>query len=487
MIAHLAKLSEDLARIQKLWKEAKRPQQDKMYAVDFGPRFAPLFADLPLHGAPNELGRPVALISVLGFSWQPVALMAAWARPERMLVLGTKESLGISVGEEPVLKLISRISCIPLERVEHREIPSDGEIEIYQEVRAFINRHGFEPKSVFIDPTGGKKTMSTAAGLAGFLLGAPLVYVDYGEYHGENRIPVAGTEYPRLVANPLEVLGDIEIDMIRAAFNSGSYPEAEHRASELASRLYEPREAQALELLARGYRLWDAFHFKAALLDLEKLPQILERHVRRGKWAWADEVRKHLDPNIRVLRALQDVSPKPASIEDGLPLVLNHLAAANRALGFKKTSQAVMLGYATVERYVDLCLWTLYRLDDEKPDYELLRDHLDRNRYDEAGLQLFGKKNYQPRELEGKLQFGNGIQLLAALAPERIELEDLGPLKGLAAARNKCEFEHGFLPQPLDGEKALQPLQQVKRILARAFGSVEALEVELATYSFPKL
>lgn len=116
MTAHLAKLSEDLARIQELWKEAKRPDQDRIYAADFGPKFAPLFADLPLRGAPKELGRPVALISVLGLSWQPVALMASWARPKRMLLLGTEESLGISVGEEPVLKLISRISGIPLEK-----------------------------------------------------------------------------------------------------------------------------------------------------------------------------------------------------------------------------------------------------------------------------------------------------------------------------------------------------------------------------------
>ena len=55
--------------------------------------FAPLFAGLPLHGAPAGFERPRALVSVLGFSWQPVALMAAWARPERMLAIG--KSLGV--------------------------------------------------------------------------------------------------------------------------------------------------------------------------------------------------------------------------------------------------------------------------------------------------------------------------------------------------------------------------------------------------------
>jgi hypothetical protein len=53
--------------------------------------------------------------------------------------------------------------------------------------------------------------MSASAALAGFLAGAPLVYVDYHEYHGLNRIPVAGTEYSRLMKNPLEVLGELEL------------------------------------------------------------------------------------------------------------------------------------------------------------------------------------------------------------------------------------------------------------------------------------
>jgi len=327
--------------------------------------------------------------------------------------------------------------------------------------------------------------MSTAAGLAGFLLGAPLVYVDYGEYHGENRIPIAGTEYPRLVANPLEVLGDVEIDMIRAAFNAGNYMEAEHRASELASRLYEPREAQALEFIACGYGHWDAFRFRAALEQLETLPELLDRHERRGKWSWAADVRARLEPNLQALRRLQDVSNKPESVEEGLPLVLNHLAAAYRALAFKRTTQAVMLTYATVERYVDLCLWALFRLDDEKPDYELIRHGLDVNRYDKAGALLFNK--YEQRELAGPLQFGNGIQLLAALAPERIALEDLRPLLGLSAARNKCEFEHGFLPKPPDTAKAVRSLEKVKAIVAKAVDTEGALEAELARYSFPTL
>lgn len=487
MTPQTVELPADLVEIQNRWQKSLRAEQDEMYAQEFGPKFASLFAQLPLHGMPSEMERPNALISLLGLSWQPVALMASWAQPERMLVLGTKESLGVTVRDEPVLKLISRVSGVSLDRIEHREIPSEGEVEIYREIRAFITRHGLKSKSVFIDPTGGKKTMSCAGALAGFLLGAVLVYVDYTQYVSENRIPLAGTEYPRLVANPLDALGDVEIDQIRVSFNAGNYSEAEHRSRELAMRLYEPREAEGLEFLARGYGLWSAFRFKEALADLERIPPFLERHHPRGQWAWTREAIERLDQNLPVLRLLSSMPDKPVAMEEGMPLVLNHLAAAEAAVRSGRVSHAVMLLYATIERYVDLCLWVLFGLDDEKPDYDKIKDTLNMQRYHDTGRRMFGARNYQERQLGGPLQFAGGIQLLAALAPDRMNVNFLGHVHQLGQARNKCEFEHGFLPQPPDAGKTKGFMQLAKQILTVQAGSAESLEAELDRYRFPKL
>src|SRR5690606_20119628 len=97
----------------------------------------------------------------------------------------------------------------------------------------------------------------------------------------------------------------------------------------------------------------------------------------------------------------------------------------------EKTSLAVLLTYAAVERYVDLCLWVEFGLDDEAPDYERIAMVLDRERYDHAGRRLFGK-SYRSRELDGPLMFGNGAQLLAALNSDRLAEDDLGILAGLS-------------------------------------------------------
>lgn len=208
-----AHLDETLLRLQSTWREEKydRNRQDELYATEFAPAFIPLLRELPLHGAPTDRPRPTALISVLGLSWQPVALMAAWMRPTHMLVLGTQESFRKAPGaSEAPIDRIRRLSGV--EPIEWHVVSEPAELEIYGHVREFLRKHRLDGHSVAVDPTGGKKSMSAAAALAGFLSGALLVYMDHADY--VNRIPMAGTEYPRLLADPLEVFSDVHVERV---------------------------------------------------------------------------------------------------------------------------------------------------------------------------------------------------------------------------------------------------------------------------------
>lgn len=477
-----------LTRVQQRWLSLPRKQQDELYASEFAPAFTPLFAELPLHGAPAGFERPRALVSVLGFSWQPVALMAAWARPDRMLVIGTKESLALKIEGVGVLTVVSRVSGVDRDRIQVVEAGDPGEADIYRAVRDFLRGAGVPPRQVFIDPTGGKKSMSSSAALAGFLAGAPLVYVDYAEYHGPNRIPVAGTEYPRLLANPLEVLGDLELRDIFAAFNRSDFIEARHLAEKLAVRLYEPREAECLTLLASAYGAWDRFDFIAAGKVLAEARSQIERFSARGRWGWAPAALEAAEANARALEALVAArkTDKPASMDEGRTLLAWYLAAASRHLESERPSLAVLLIYAAVERYVDLCLWVDFGLDDEAPDYGRIEGIIDRQRYDEAGRRLFGK-SYRPRDVDGPLMFGNGAQLLAALKPDRLQPADLGVLAGLSSARNKCEYEHGFLPKTPEPDDVHRYLTRVRAIIARAFDEEKHLDEWIVTCRFPVL
>jgi hypothetical protein len=477
-------LPPDLRAVQQRWLELPRKDQDELYAKEFAAPFARLFADLPLYGAPKSLKKPRALVSLLGFSWQPVAFMAAWCRPERMLVIGTEESLNLKVAGERILTVIARVAGIDRDIIETTRVGDPGEADIYRAVRDFLSS-GIPPREVFVDPTGGKKSMSAAAALAGFLAGAPLVYVDYAGYHGPNRIPVARTEYPRLLTNPLEVLGDLELRDVFAAFHRSDFGEAERLARKLAGRLYEPREAEALAELAGGYAAWDRFDFAEARRGLTNAARIIAEFGGMGKWAWAENIGDILTGNLQALETLANLTETPVSIEDGLPLVVWYLAAARRMADAGKTSLAVLLLYAAMERYMGLCLRIEWGLDDKQPDYSRVEDRIDWDRFHAAGKDLIGQR-YQRRPLEGELNFTKAAQLLATLAPHRLDLKDLGRLHGLSTTRNKCEYEHGFLPKAPSQKDAEKHLAHLKEIVARCCGQ-ERLEKMLANYRFPSL
>ncbi len=484
MKPELVELPTDLQDLRARLSQLPREEQGDLYARAFARPFAERFARLPLHGAPADL-RPRALVSVLGLSWQPVALMAAWCNPTRMLLLGTDDSLAIRAAGEGVVALIARVAGISPDVIEPARVDEADERDVYARVRDFVAQAGTPARSVFVDPTGGKKSMSASAALAGFLAGAPLVYVD-GEYDAARRRPVIGTEYPRLLTNPLEVLGDLELRDIFSAFNRGDFLEAARLAERLAGRLYTPREAECLARLARGYARWEDFDFPGAHETLATARDDLARFGGRGGWSWAAAVQGTLEHNLAALATLADIQETPARVQDGAPLLVWYLARARRLLDAGKPSLAVLLIYAGIERYVDLCLWVDYGLDDKSPDYARVSSRLDRERYDRAGRAFFGKK-YRVGELGGPLQLANGAQLLSALAPERLSLDDLGPLQGLCRARNECEYEHGFLPKVPAVADAKRYWDTAVKIVAPAVGREEDLGRRMAECRFPLL
>jgi CRISPR-associated protein (TIGR02710 family) len=484
---HLAKLTTELKDLQQRWLTLGRKEQDELCARQFVAPFARLFAELPLHGAPENMPRPRALISVLGLSWQPVVLMAAWCKPQRMLAIGTAESLSLKVDGEGVLDFVARIAGIPRDTIEFVRIGDPGEIEIYRAIGKFLRDAGIPPREIFVDPTGGKKSMSASAALAGFLAGTPLVYVDYGEYHGPNRIPVAGTEYPRLLANPLEILGDLELRDVFSAFNRSDFQEARRLAERLAERLYEPREAECLARLARGYDAWDRFNFPYARRVLEEAKELIDRFGTQGRWGWTSMVRDCLKRNLVALEQLTSIqkTEKPRTLAEAVPLLLYYLAAARRLLT-EKPSLAVLLTYAAVERYTTLCLWVDYGLDPDEPDPARIRAILDESRYHEVGREMFGS-SYKARGLEGPLMFASGAQLLITLEPERLSVEDWKVLHMLSVARNKCEYEHGRIPEIPSPRDAESYWSKAKEIIARALDSPTSIDDRLRDFELPRL
>jgi hypothetical protein len=467
------------------WRSADRSLRDTIYATEFLPAFVGVFRELPLRGAPEGFARPRALVSLVGMSWQPVVLMASWVRPQRLLLLVTAESRNLQPGGDSLLSYLSRHADVKLSAIDVTEVPDSGEVEIYRHVRDFVARLPFEPRAVAVDPTGGKKSMSVAAGLAAAQLGCPIVYVDYAQYDQHIRMPLAGSEFPRLLADPLAELGEHEFRLVKAAFNRGDYGEAAAIAELLAKRLYEPREAEALGQLALGYGKWSQFDFGASWNVLNRARTSLQRHTRAGGWPWAEAFLRCLDRQLPILQRAQVASAvPPQAFEKGAVLIANHLGAAKRALDRAQATLALHLTYASLERFVDLTLSSDFRLDDNCQDdlVERLGAAFELARFHALGSRMHGPA-YDKRLPRVPLMFATGAVLLATLRPDLIGEDDLPHLKALSDARNRTEFEHGLVARTPDMQRCRGWFNRALEIVRRR---AELSDFDPADYSFPE-
>lgn len=130
------------------------------------------------------------LISVLGFSPEPIILTANAVKPIKHYVLTTehKEEV-INRVEEFVEKDFNLITI------------SDTNFNtIYKSLKEIL--YEVDSQVITIDITGGKKSMVAAASIFGKDYGCKITYVDFEGYIKELRKPQPGSEILNIVYNP---------------------------------------------------------------------------------------------------------------------------------------------------------------------------------------------------------------------------------------------------------------------------------------------
>lgn len=317
------------------WRnETRRDFKDDIYRDHlFGP-IMDRFGKLELSNAPGGFSgeKSKYLISILGFSWQPVVLGAGWVEPERMLLIGTRESTDPELTGWDIRELLSDLAGINPDFVDIVTVEDPLENRIYEEVRDFLRK--VDSDRTILDPTGGKKSMSAAAALAAFVADIPLIYVDSTDYTGT--VPVPGTEFPRYLANPLVVFGDLELERIRRAFNQGAYVDAKQGATRLAARS-DLQEANLFADLALAYGAWDAFDTNEAHTTLVKAVGHVDLKSVLGIED-AKQIGRHVEV-LKILEAGGDNELHVAAL----------LSAAERRIQRGRSPEAVMLIWSAVE------------------------------------------------------------------------------------------------------------------------------------------
>lgn len=162
---------------------------ENLYFEKLFPEVINKFAEENAH---HFSGDERVLISMLGFSPEPLILTAQAVRPTSHFIVTTE------IREE----IIDRIEEY-LENDFELIVLKDSEFTtVYKTLKELFLR--FDSNNITLDITGGKKSTVASAAIFGKDYRATITYVDFKEYIKELRKPLPGSEELNIVYNPIE-------------------------------------------------------------------------------------------------------------------------------------------------------------------------------------------------------------------------------------------------------------------------------------------
>ena len=292
------------------------------------------------------------LILTVGRSPEPQILaLRAIAEESTQIGLLYRQAAGDSLN-----RICKRMGWTPHDSNSRACIISGSDtIEIYKEIMNFYTKWG-KPKNIAVGITGGKKVMSSAAAMAGAILGADLYYVDTDTKNKFNK-PVPGSEYLRLVDNPYAVFGDFEADKAKEFFRRHDYAGAQRIFNELTQQIKDLSKLmiyQAYGHLCEAYHAWDNFNVQRAAKELSELLDILDQFGKSTELGDLYKFKSRLEDQKNALDCLIPFVNNPRN-ETGVP------CKSSDRFHFAFTVYHSAVRRAEQEKY-DLACLLLYRL-----------------------------------------------------------------------------------------------------------------------------
>ena len=139
------------------------------------------------------------LISILGFSPEPIVLGAKLLKPKTHIII---HDSGVSLNEEN-----NRIISKYLENYKFVELHDETFACLYDTLKEQLSITPAQHCAINI--TGGKKSMSASAGIFARDFFCDLIYVDYNKYDPSTRRPEPGSEFLNLVYSPQRDLPEL--------------------------------------------------------------------------------------------------------------------------------------------------------------------------------------------------------------------------------------------------------------------------------------
>ncbi|HHH50115.1 MAG TPA: TIGR02710 family CRISPR-associated protein, partial [Saprospiraceae bacterium] len=307
------------------------------------------------------------LILTVGFSVDPIIKIIKDKSPERVIFLGTEESIGKGID-----RIIEETKLKP-SMYRALDFPDKSDaigkvISKFREGFKWINSFGIKKEEIVVDSTTGKKWMSSGATMIASFLGFKMVYVD-AKYNPELKEVDPSTMKIVNLGNAYDQTGFVIAEQGREAFNNYNYEEAQSYFSSIRPSLSHRADFfQGLAKLSKTLARWDRFeHYESKLsMELENSISLIDRSLKTGYSSI--ELVEFVD-GCKVF--MEKISELEATEQISVGFLVDIFLNAKRRFAVKRFDDSVARLYRTLEAVGQYFLFKDYDIDVTKPiDWE---------------------------------------------------------------------------------------------------------------------
>ena len=220
-----------------------------------------------------------ALVSMVGFSLEPVIHTLLTLQPAQVLLVLSRESEkfdGERTADDYIKFLIKHYNSAYTPEIEKICLTSTDIAEVFVCVHEKIKQFPIKGQ-VAVDVTGGKKSMDAAAFLAAAMHdGVSIYYVDYEDYNVHDGYPVWGTEFLNKLLNPYALFSVRDEHLIKGLWEKGNYIAVQKLVSsvtdgrfseDVAKRYFLTEKRNRFHEIGKAaacYEAWNRFDYQEA-------------------------------------------------------------------------------------------------------------------------------------------------------------------------------------------------------------------------------
>ncbi len=238
------------------------------------------------------------LILTVGLRKEPLIISILLASPQKVFLMHTSQS------KKTAQEVEDHFSYAPHIKFHCRQVDEVDPSRLYEETKIIFDKAGKEGKRLAFDPTGGRKAMSAGAAAVSFYYSIPMIYLHGYEKMG---IMMPFTEQLKLIPNPYDKFGDIELRIVLELANRYNFIEAKDTISLISTNkpINLRGQLSILSEIMKVYHDWDRFKHSDKDMKPGFSRKLQNAITTEGFALLKDCVIKQIKSNVQFLEKLE--------------------------------------------------------------------------------------------------------------------------------------------------------------------------------------